>query len=79
VNSLNRLLNCEIGELDCRVITTEYRTRVHCIHMYHLFCNALVHVIYCVVSGQYSYTIHPTHSLTFKFVVISDPSIPHEK
>jgi len=44
-------------DLDCRVITTEYRTRVHCIHMYHLFCNALVHVIYSVVSGQYSYTI----------------------
>ena len=32
-NSLHRLLNCEIGELDCHVITTEYRTRVHCIHM----------------------------------------------
>jgi len=25
--------------------------------MYHLVCNALVHVIYCVVSGQYSYTL----------------------
>ena len=24
--------------------------------MFHLFCNALVHVIYSVVSGQYSYT-----------------------
>jgi len=58
VNSLHRLLNCEIGGLDCRVSTTEYRTRVHCIHMYHLFCDALVHVIYSVVSGQYSYTIH---------------------
>jgi len=32
VNSLHRLLNCEIGGLDCCVITTEYRTRVHCIH-----------------------------------------------
>ena len=42
VNSLHRLLYCEIGGLDCRVITTEYRTRVHCI----LICNALVHVIY---------------------------------
>jgi len=51
-NSLHRLLNCEIGELDCRVITTEYRTRVHCIHMYHLFCKVLVHVIYSGVSGQ---------------------------
>ena len=27
-NSLHRLLNCEIGGLDCHVITTEYRTRV---------------------------------------------------
>ena len=33
VNSLHRLLNCEIGGLDCRVITPEYKTRVHCIHM----------------------------------------------
>jgi len=34
VNSLHRLLNYEIvGGLDCPVITTEYRTRVHCIHM----------------------------------------------
>jgi len=32
-NSLHRLLNCEIGGLDCSVITTEYRTCVHCIHM----------------------------------------------
>ena len=30
VNSLHRLLNCEIGGLDCRVITTEYRTRAQC-------------------------------------------------
>jgi len=59
VNSLHRLLNCEIGGLDCHVITTEYRTRVYCIHMYHLFCNEFVHVIYSVVSGQSSYTITP--------------------
>jgi len=58
VKSLHGLLNCEIGGLDCPVITTEYTTRVHCIHMYHLFRNALVHVIYSIVSGQYSYTIH---------------------
>jgi len=32
-NSLHGLLNCELGESDCHVITTEYRTRVHCIHM----------------------------------------------
>jgi len=37
LNSLHGLLNCEIGELDCHVFTTEYRTHVHCIHMYHLF------------------------------------------
>ena len=35
----------------------EYKTRVHFIHMYHLFCNALVHVINTVFSAQYSYTI----------------------
>ena len=33
VNSLHGLLNCEIGGLECHVITTEYRTRAHCIHM----------------------------------------------
>ena len=40
VTSLHGLLNCEIGDKACRVITTEYRTRVHCIHMSHLFYNA---------------------------------------
>jgi len=29
VNSLHRMLNCEIGGLDCRIITTEYRTSVY--------------------------------------------------
>jgi len=33
VYSLHRLLNCEIGGLDCRVIITEYKTRVHCTNM----------------------------------------------
>jgi len=33
VNSLHGLLICYIGRLDCRVITTEYRTRAHGIHM----------------------------------------------
>ena len=46
-----------VGGLDCRVITTECISHVHWIHMYHLFCNALVYVIYSVVSGQYLYTI----------------------
>jgi len=32
VNLLHRLLNCEIDGLDYRVITTENRTRVQCIH-----------------------------------------------
>jgi len=57
VNSLQGLLNCEIGGLDCHVIKTEYKTHVQCIHMYHLFCNALVHAIYSIVSGQWLYTI----------------------
>jgi len=29
MNSLHGLLISEIGGLDCRVITTEYRTHVH--------------------------------------------------
>ena len=29
-DSLHGLLNCEIGGSDCHVITTEYKTRVHC-------------------------------------------------
>ena len=33
VNLLHRLLNREIGGLDCHVITTEYIIHVHCIHM----------------------------------------------
>ena len=57
VNSVHRLLSSEIGGFDCHVITTEYRACVHCIYVYHLFCNALVHVIYSRVSGQCSHTI----------------------
>ena len=33
VNSLQGLLKCEKGGLDYQVITTEYKTGVHCIHM----------------------------------------------
>jgi len=33
MNSLHRLLNCEIGGLDFHVITTEYRTHGQCIHI----------------------------------------------
>ena len=61
VNSLHGLLNCEIDGLDCHVITTEYRTHVHCIHMQHLLCNALVHVIYSGVSSQCSHTTVSHH------------------
>jgi len=32
-NLLHGLFICEIGRLDGRVITEEYRTRTHCIHM----------------------------------------------
>ena len=54
----NHLPNFEIGKLECHVITIEYRTHVHGIHMKHLCGNALVHVIYSVnISGQYVYTI----------------------
>jgi len=60
VNSLHRLLNCEIGGLDCHVVSTGYRTRVHCIHMYRLFRNALVHASYSRVAGQCARTIEYT-------------------
>ena len=46
VKSLHCLLNCEIGGLDGRVITIENITHVHCLHMYHLFRNALVQINY---------------------------------
>jgi len=36
------------------IVTTEYRIRVH---FKHLFCNALIHVIYSEVSAQCSHTI----------------------
>jgi len=32
VNSLHRLLNCEIGGLDCHVITKTYTTSVHIVY-----------------------------------------------
>ena len=57
MNSLHGLLNYETDGLDFHVITTEYKTRVHCIHMYHLFWNAVVRVILSRVSGQCSHTM----------------------
>jgi len=57
VNS-HRLLNSEIGGLDCHVITTEDRTHVHFIHIHVTpILHWLVHVIYFRVSGQCLYTI----------------------
>ena len=76
VNSLHGLLNCEIGGLDCRVITTEYRTCVHCKHMYHLFCNVLVHVIYSGVSGQCSHTIPYNVKILLTYLMILFDAIP---
>ena len=67
VNSLHEVLNCEIGGLDCRVITTEYRTRLQCIHMKQLLYNTLVHGIYSVVSVQYSYTIITVKTTVCKY------------
>ena len=58
MNSLHGLLNCEICGLYWHVITAQYRTRIPCIHMLHLLCNALIHVIYSGVSGQYYHTIY---------------------
>jgi len=65
-NSLHGLLSCEIAGFDCHVFTTEYRTLVHCIHISHLFCNALVHVIYSGESGQCSHTIQLYVKESFK-------------
>ena len=61
------LYTIETG-LDCRDIVTEYKPRVHCTHMLHLFCNALVHVIYSGLSGQCSHTI-PYIAYTYTMLV----------
>ena len=57
MNLLHGQLNCEMGGFDCRGITTENSTSVHCIHILHLFRIALVRVIYKGVSGEYFHTI----------------------
>jgi len=53
LNSLHGLMNFEIGELDCRVIITEYITCVHLYTCNTYLCNAVVDVIFSVVSDQY--------------------------
>jgi len=70
VNALHGLLNCEIGGLDCRVITIENITHANCIHMQHLFCNALVQINYSRVSDQCSRAIQ-SHLLTTNFKTIN--------
>ena len=52
---ITRPLNFEIGGLDGHLITKKYITCVNWIYLYHLICNALLHVIFSAVSGQYSY------------------------
>ena len=59
--------------IDVRAFTAnilQYRTPVHCtcIYMSHLFCNALVHVIYSGVSGQCSLTISYCYSLIMNYL-----------
>ena len=53
VCSLHVLLNCEIDGLDGYAITNSMDLALRA----HLFYNALVHVIYSRVSGQYSHAI----------------------
>jgi len=65
VNSFTRII--ELWNRWIRLSCYNNRTRVYCIHIYHLFCNALVHVIYSEVSGQYSYTI--SHDILANFAV----------
>ena len=64
VNSLHRLLTCKIDGLDCPVITTEYRTCVHCIHMLHVFCspcNLFQSVRSMFSCYRYTQTVHFYH------------------
>ena len=53
VCSLHVMLNCEIDGLDGYAITNSMDLALRA----HLFYNALVHVIYSRVSGQYSHAI----------------------
>jgi len=63
VHSLYRLLKCTIGGLHCHVITTEYRTRVHCIHMLHIGpCN-----LFGSIWSMFSYNTNS--SMVIKLVV----------
>jgi len=59
VKSLHGLMNWEIGGLDCCVITTEYRTRVHCIHMYFVIHWSMVFIREYLVNVliQYKYAL----------------------
>ena len=69
VNSLHGLLNYEIGGLDCCVITTEYITCPLYTHVTRIL-QCIVHVIYSVVSDQYSYTIQMFDKYHYNFTCI---------
>jgi len=70
VNSLHGLLNFETGELDCRVITTEYLSRFNKSTCNTYLCYSLFHIKFIsVVSGQYSYTIHIYNFITALFAI----------
>ena len=71
LNSLHRLLNCEIGELDYHVITT--RVYILCplnTHFKHQFWNALVYVICSRVSSQYSHAILPSQRFDSLYFIV---------
>ena len=62
MSSLHGLMNCEIDGLKCRVITSEYRPRVHWIHMLHLFCmlfirKYLINVLVLLYQNRYALMI----------------------
>jgi len=72
VNSLHGLLNCQIGGLDCRVITAEYRTRVHCLNIDQTLLNSFHRLLNCEIGGldfrvittEYRTRVHYIQTLT---------------
>ena len=50
------VVECSHGQRKALGSSPGRATMFHLLH--HIFCNAFVHVIYSVVSGQYSYTIN---------------------
>jgi len=56
LNSLQGLLNCEKGGLDCHV-TGENNRVYDLVSIVYTCITYFAHVIYSIVSDQYSYTI----------------------